>query len=227
MLKATFLGHAAVSLEANGKRLLIDPFLTGNPLAATTAADQSADAIFLTHGHDDHVGDGLDIARRTGALVVASFELAMYAAKQGLNVHPMHIGGRHDFGWFTIKLTPSLHGSSRVEDGLVYMGQATGGIITMGGATVYHPGDTGLTMEMQLIGRMNRLDLAFLPIGDNFTMGIDDAVEAVGMLRPARVVPMHYDTFDLIRADPEEFRAKVGSASEVVILRPGESIELG
>lgn len=226
MVKATFLGHAAVSLESDGKTLLIDPFLTGNPVAAARPGDVKADAIFVSHGHGDHVGDAVEIAKRTGATIVACYELAAYCQKQGATTHGMHIGGKHDFGWFVLKLTPAWHGSAVVGDTVVYTGTPTGAVITVGSRTIYHPGDTGLTMEMELIGRLNSLDLAFLPIGDNYTMGIDDAVEAVKMLKPAKVVPMHYDTFDLIRADPTEFAAKVGNLAEVVILRPGESLAL-
>jgi L-ascorbate metabolism protein UlaG (beta-lactamase superfamily) len=226
VVKATFLGHAAVSLESDGKTLLIDPFLTGNPVAAAKAGEVSANAIFLTHGHGDHLGDGLAIAKRTGCTIVACYELAAYCQMQGATTHAMHIGGKHDFGWFTLKLTPALHGSAVVGDTIICTGNPTGGIITMGGKTVYHPGDTGLTAEMEVIGRLNSLDLAFLPIGDNFTMGIDDAVEAVRMLKPVKVVPIHYDTFDLIRADPAEFAAKVGSLAEVVVLRPGDSVSI-
>jgi len=226
MVTATFLGHAAVSLETGGKTLLIDPFLTGNPAAAAKPGQVRADAVFLTHGHSDHIGDGLDIAKRSGCTIVACFELAAYCQKQGAKTHPMHIGGKHDFGWFTLKLTPAWHGSAVMGDTVIYTGTPTGGIVTMGGKTIYHPGDTGLTMEMELIGRLNLLNLAFLPIGDNFTMGIDDAVEAVKMLKPAKVVPIHYDTFDLIRADPAEFAAKVGSLAEVIVLRPGDSLSI-
>ncbi len=227
MVKATFLGHSAVSLEAEGKTLLIDPFLTGNPLAAAKATALSPDAIYVTHGHDDHVGDAIEIAKRTGCLVVACFELATYCQRRGAkNTHAMHIGGRKDFGWFRIKLTPALHGSAKMDDPPFYTGTPTGGLVDIGGATVLHTGDTGLSMEMELIGRLQKVDLAFLPIGDNFTMGVDDAVEAVRMIRPKRVVPIHYNTWGPISADPEEFRRKVGELAEVAILKPGESIEV-
>jgi L-ascorbate metabolism protein UlaG (beta-lactamase superfamily) len=226
VVNITFLGHSAVSLEADGKTLLVDPFLSGNPQAAVQASELNPDAIYLTHGHDDHVGDGVNIAQRTGCLVVACFELATYCQKHGCEAHPMHIGGKRDFGWFTLKLTPALHGSAKMSDPPIYMGNPTGGIITLGGRTIYHPGDTGLMMDMELIGRLHKIDLAFLPIGDNFTMGIDDAVEAVKMIKPAQVVPIHFNTFDVIEADPDEFAEKVGDLAEVTVLVPGESMEL-
>jgi L-ascorbate metabolism protein UlaG (beta-lactamase superfamily) len=139
----------------------------------------------------------------------------------------MHIGGRHDFGWFALKVTPALHGSAVMDDPPIYTGNPTGALVEIGGFTVYHAGDTGLSMEMELLGRLHSVDLAFLPIGDNFTMGAADAAEAVKMIRPAKVVPMHYDTFDVIGADPREFAARVGDLAEVIVLKPGESVTLG
>ncbi len=227
MLTATYLGHSAVQLEAAGKTLLIDPFLTGNPRASATRDEIRADAIFVSHGHDDHLGDTVPIARRCGSIVVACYELATYLQRRGCtNAAPMHIGGKRDFHWFTIRLTPSAHGSGKMDDPPIYTGPAVGALIEMGGFTVYHPGDTGLTIEMELIGRLRTIDLAFLPIGGNFTMDIDDAVEAVKMLGPKRVVPIHYNTIPQLACDPATFVAKVGSLAEVTLLEPGQALVL-
>lgn len=226
MVKITYYGHSAIALESAGKMLLVDPFLSGNPQAPVKASTLHPDAIYLTHGHDDHVGDGIDIAKRTGCPIVACFELATYCQRQRCQVHGMQIGGKRDFGWFTIKLTPAHHGSGKMTDPPVYTGNPTGGIIGMGGYNFYHAGDTGLMMDMELIGRLNSIDVAFLPIGDNFTMGIEDAVEAVRMIHPTRVVPIHFNTFDLIEADPRQFAERVGDLAEVTVLAPGESFVL-
>ena len=224
MPKATFLGHSCVMLQDGDHKLIIDPFLTGNELTSVKPEEIDVSHVLISHGHGDHVGDGIEIARRTGATVVANFELANLCAREGLNIHPMHIGGAHDFDFGRVKLTIAHHGGGYGEDASRYTGPPVGFLVTMGGKTVYHPGDTGLFYDMSLIGSMNDIELAFLPIGDNFTMGIDDAVKAVEFLRPKRVVPMHYDTFDVIKADPKKFAAKVKEA-QVVILKPGDTIE--
>ncbi len=224
MPQARFLGHSCVTLTHGDHRLIIDPFLTGNEKAAVKPGDIEVDYVLITHGHGDHVGDSLDIAKRCGATIIANYELANMCGKQGINVHPMHIGGAHEFPFGRVKLTIAHHGGGYGEDASIYTGPPVGFLITIGGKIVYHPGDTGLFMDMQLIGEMNNIELAFLPIGDNFTMGIDDAVKAVEMLRPRRVIPMHYDTFDVIKADPEAFVGKVKDA-QAMVLNPGDNID--
>lgn len=223
MPKAKFLGHSCVAITNGKHKLIIDPFLTGNDKAAITADKVEAQFILLTHGHGDHVGDALAIAKRTGATIIAGYELALLCAKDGASVHPMHIGGGHNFDFGRVKLTIAHHGGGYGEDASVYTGPPVGFLVTIGGKTVYHPGDTGLFLDMKLIGELNRIDLAFLPIGDNFTMGIDDAVKAVEFLKPKKVVPFHYGTFPIIEADPNEFAQKA-SWTEVVILKPGETV---
>jgi len=225
MLTLTYFSHSSFKLDDGTHTVLIDPFFTGNPTSPTKAEDESADFVVLTHAHGDHLGDGLDIARRSDALVIAVNELANEAAAQGARAHNMHIGGSYHFPFGRLKFTIAHHGSS-TNDGR-YMGEPAGVLITMDGKTVYHTGDTGLFMDMQLIGRMDRIDVMLVPIGDNFTMGIDDAVKAVEFVKPGLAIPMHYNTFPVIEADPEEFARKaqaVGVNSRV--LRYGEAIEL-
>ncbi len=225
MPQVKFLGHACVSITQDDHRLIIDPFLNDNPQAAVKADDIDVNYVLITHGHGDHVGDGITIAKRCNATVIASFELANMCAKEGCTIHPMHIGGRFnfDFGW--VKLTIAHHGGGHGEDASRYTGPPVGFLVNIGGKTIYHPGDTGLFYDMKLIGDRHRIDLAFLPIGDNFTMGVDDAVTAAEFLQAGKVVPFHYSTWPVIEGSPEEFAAKV-KGSEVVILNPGESVDL-
>lgn len=228
-MKVEFLGHSCFLIETGGKRIIIDPFLRGNPLAASSPDDLGKiDMILLTHGHGDHFGDALEISGKHKSVIAAPNELAVYCQMRGAPVHPMHIGGAYDFGWVKVKLTQAFHGSSVIdENGIQYTGMPCGFLVTAEGKTVYHAGDTGLFGDMEIIGRMNRIDLALLPIGDNFVMGADDAVEASVMLAPGAVVPMHYNTFDLIMQDPEKFCKKVrekGIACHV--MEPGGEIEI-
>jgi L-ascorbate metabolism protein UlaG (beta-lactamase superfamily) len=224
MPRATFLGHACVTLAHDNHRLIIDPFLSGNPLAAADPGEIDVQHILVSHGHGDHIGDAIAIAKRTGATIIASYELATLCAGEGAQTHPMHIGGAHEFDFGRVKLTIAHHGGGHGTDAARYTGPPVGFLVTLGGKTLYHPGDTGLFYDMKLIGEMNDIELAFLPIGDNFTMGISDAVKAVEFLRPRRVVPMHYDTFPVVSADPGAFARQVTDA-EVVILKPGESVD--
>ena len=224
MPTARFLGQSCITIQDGDHKIIIDPFLTGNPLAGAKQEDIACSHVLLTHGHGDHFGDTIEIAKRNDATVVATFELAAYCGSKGLKFHPMHIGGAHDFDFGRVKLTIAHHGGGLGENAEIYTGPPVGFLITMGGKTVYNAGDTGLFYDMKLIGEMNQIDLAFLPIGDNFTMGIDDAVKAVEFLKPKKVVPVHYNTFPLIEQDPQEFAGKVNTA-EVVVMNPGDSIE--
>jgi len=223
MLTITFHGHACFVLEADGRRVILDPFLMGNPAADITLYGlPKIDAVLLSHGHSDHLGDAIPIARRDGATVVAAFELAKFCEDRGARAHALHIGGAHDFPFGRVKLVPAFHGGQvHGDDAGRYTTTPCGLVVTLGGRTVYHCGDTGLTLEMQLLA--GRVDVMLVPIGDNYTMGIEDAARAVELVQPRVAIPMHYNTFDVIKADPEVFRRQVGGRAQVVVLGPGQS----
>lgn len=213
-MKITYLGHSACLVQTANHTLLIDPFITGNPLCDISADElPKIDYILLTHGHADHFGDTEALAKTHDATVIANFELAGYCESLGLKVHPMHIGGAAQFPFGEVKLTIAFHGSSLPgPEGLpIYLGQPAGLLVKSGGHTLYHAGDTALFMDMQLIGEMNAIDLAMLPIGDNFTMGIEDALKALEFLKPKHVVPIHFNTFPPIEVDAADFVEKAAA----------------
>ena len=224
-----FLGHATWLIESEGVKIVIDPFITGNPQSPVQVRDLfDVNYIIVTHGHGDHLGDTREIAVRSGATVVCNYEIGLYLGSKGVtNIHTMHIGGRakFDFGW--IKLTPAVHGSSIQErNSIIYGGMPAGVLIEIGGRRIYHAGDTGLTKDMELLAD-EMVDVALLPIGGNYTMDVYDAAKAVAMIKPKLAVPMHYGTFPVIEADPEEFVREVsrrGFSAKVV--RPGEWLQI-
>lgn len=222
----TWLGHSAFSMDIDGHKILFDPFLTGNPLAAASPEQVEAEMILLSHAHGDHVGDTIAIARRTGAKVVANAEIATWAQKQGVKSHPQNTGGGWDHGFVYVKQTIAFHSSS-FPDGS-YGGQPNGFVLTSKNRQrIYFAGDTALFSDMQLIGEAG-IDVAFLPIGDNYTMGTDDALQAVKLIRPKYVVPMHYNTFELIMADVAGWANRINNetGAQPIILDPGGSYHL-
>ena len=222
----TWYGHACFQFQVGGSRLLVDPFLTGNPQAPIGPDDVAADVILVSHGHGDHVGDAVAIAKRTGALVIANFEIQNWLAAQGVeNTHPMHIGGGRDFNWGRVKLTMAQHGSM-LPDGS-YGGNPCGFLFYLEDKKIYHACDTGLFYDMKLIGEEG-IDLAILPIGDNFNMGPADALRATELIQPKQVVPIHYNTFEVIEQDPHAWAGQVKKQTGVTVkvMSPGEAITL-
>ncbi len=229
MLKVTFLGHAAFCLESDGTQLLIDPFLTGNPKAKAKPEDFRPGFIVLSHGHGDHVGDTVAIAKRARAKVIATFELGNWLGSQGVDAVPMGYGGWARFPFGAVKFTQAIHSSSATgDDGKpIYLGEPAGILLDFHGKRVYHAGDTALFSDMRLIGEDAPIDLACLPIGEHFVMGPKDGAKAVEFLKPKRVVPMHYGTFPVLYGDPKEFaRLAEGKGAEISILEAGDSLEL-
>ena len=225
-IKITWYSHACFLIDTGSGKLLTDPFLTGNPLATIQPEEIDPDYILVSHGHGDHVGDTIPIAKRTGATVISNFEIQNWLVGQGIEkAHPQHIGGGFDYPWGRVKLTTALHGSA-LPDGS-YGGNPCGFLFYIHGKKIYHACDTGLFYDMKLIGEEG-IDLAILPIGDNFTMGPDDALRAVKLIEPDQVVPIHYDTFDIIKQDPNDWANKVREETKatVLVMKPGDTIEL-
>lgn len=228
-MKITYLSHSCFLVETSTHRLIIDPFLSGNPLATTKSADVECDFILVSHGHEDHLGDAVEISQRTGATIVANFEVATTCAGRGAkNVHPMNPGGGWNFPFGRVKMTVAHHSSSnQTPDGFLYLGNPCGILILADDKTIYHAGDTALFGDMKLIGDLNRIDAAMLPIGDNFTMGAEDAAIAAEFLQAGLSIPMHFNTFDLIKADPLDFVKKVeAKGRRAKALAVGESVDV-
>jgi L-ascorbate metabolism protein UlaG (beta-lactamase superfamily) len=225
MVKLTYHGHSAFEIKSDKYNLLIDPFFSGNKHAKVKPENIKADYIILTHAHGDHLGDTFEIAKKNNATVIAVNELANYVAEKGCKAHNMHIGGGFNFPFGRVKFTIAHHGSSCPEG--TYMGEPAGVVVSTGGKNIYHAGDTGLFLDMKLIGEITPLDVAIVPIGDNFTMGIDDAVKAIEFLNPRLAIPIHYNTFGVIEANPDEFKRKVESIGKKCTVIPfGNSIEI-
>ncbi|HPS64047.1 MAG TPA: metal-dependent hydrolase [Ignavibacteria bacterium] len=225
-MKITYHSHSFVQIENDSFSILIDPFISGNPASKISKDDISkCDYIILTHGHGDHYGDTEYLAKKFGATVIATFELAGYATKKGLKSHPLNIGGGYNFPFGRVRLTMAHHSSSTIDGN--YAGESAGVLIHMDGKVIYHAGDTCLFDDMKNIGMTNKIDYAFLPIGDNFTMGVDEAVKAVEYIRARVTVPIHYNTFEVIKADAGDFCRKVQSiGKKCLIMNPEDIINI-
>lgn len=217
-MKITWLGHSAVKIEAS-KIIYIDPFLTGNPAASMRPEEATkADLVIVTHDHGDHLGDAFPICKQTGATLISQHEVAVKAQEEGITAEGMNIGGTVESQGVKVHMVQAVHTAE--------CGDPTGVVVEVDGKVIYHAGDTGLTYDMKLVGEFFSPDLSFLPIGDRYTMGINSAVKAVEFCETKKVIPIHYDTFPIVEADPQAFKAKVGDMAEVIILRPGESYDL-
>ena len=226
-MKITFYGHASFGVEINGKHLLFDPFITPNPKASEIDINTlPADYILITHGHQDHVADVEAIARRTGATLVSNFEIISWFAEKGLDKgHPMNHGGKWNFDFGSVKYVNAVH-SSKLPDGSGG-GNPGGFVIESSEGNFYYSGDTALHYDMKLLGEFHQLDFAFLCMGDNFTMGVDDSVIASNFVNVNRVIGMHYDTFGYIEINHDEAKAKFQNAGkELILLNIGESTNL-
>ncbi|ANU23687.1 metal-dependent hydrolase [Planococcus donghaensis] len=226
-MNVSYHGHSVVKIKTGKFTILIDPFISGNKLTDLKVADEKPDAILLTHAHNDHVGDTVELAKNNNAQVIAPVELANYLSSQGVDAVGMNLGGAHNFDFGVVKFTKAFHSSSFTTDEgeVVYGGMPAGILFKAEGKTIYHAGDTEVFGDMKMLGERNDIDVAFLPIGDYFTMGPEDAAYAVELLKPKMVVPIHYNTFPPIEQDPEHFKSLVKDV-QVNILQPGENVDL-
>ncbi len=226
-MKVTWLGHAAFLIEGS-KKVVIDPFLSGNPSCPLKPQDLHVDVVAVTHGHGDHLGDAAEISTQCNAPVICIHELSRYLFTQGVNAIGMNIGGTAEVRGVKFTMVNAVHSADVEENGrLISTGCSAGFVVEMDGVRIYHTGDTDVFTDMQLIGELYSPDIMLLPIGDWYTMGIKGAVKALEFIRPELAIPMHYNTFPAIKQDPMEFKrlAEAQTDVKVVVLNPGESIE--
>lgn len=227
-MNITYFGQSVLLVEHGQDAIIIDPFINGNPHTNIKVEDINVNYIYVTHGHEDHLGDTVELAKRNNATVIAPVELATWISWQGVNVVPMHIGGEKEFSFGKLKLIEAIHGSSIVDEEkkqIINVGPASGVLLKIAGKTIYHAGDTALFRGMKTLGEYEQIDLAYLPIGNHFTMGIDDAVIAADWINAKQVVPIHYNTFPAIEADPNEFINKL-TKKNGMIQEPNTTISL-
>ena len=225
-MKITWLGHACFLLEGS-KKVLIDPFLTGNPTAPVKPDELDVDVILVTHGHGDHLGDAVEISKRCKAPIDCIYELSVLLSRKGAETIGMNVGGTLRFDDVSVTMVKAVHSADVVESEIISAGDPVGFVVNMDGVSVYHAGDTDVFMDMKLIGELHEPKVALLPIGDLYTMGIKGALKAIELIKPEIVVPMHYNTFPAIRQNPEELKAEAEKMGvKVVILKPGESLEV-
>ena len=220
-MKCMYYGHSAFSLSAENTTILFDPFITDNPWTTVSPSSITCQYIFISHAHGDHYGDTEEIAKANDALIISTAEVAGKARMAGCNAHAMHIGGKADFPFGSIRLTPALHGSG------IAGGMACGCLLEFAGKRIYYAGDTGLYSDMKLHSRFGPIDVAFLPIGDNFTMGMEDAALAASWIQPKMVIPIHYGTWPVVNADPAFYKKMTEETYSVPvhIVPPGTEYE--
>lgn len=225
MANLTYIGHSAFFIENSTCGILIDPFISQNPLAKFDMNNKKITDIIVTHGHGDHLGDAVPISKSTGAVISAIFELANWCAAHGANANPVQMGGLLNYNWGKLRFVPAFHSNS-TPDGK-YAGMPTGVILEINGKKIYHCGDTCLSSEMKVIGEVYKPDIMLVPIGSHFTMDIDDAVLAAEWTGVKTVIPMHYNTFPPIQSDPQMFKTKLKDKGiECIVLAPGEKISI-
>jgi len=225
-MKIVWLGHAAFLIKGS-KKVLIDPFITGNPTSPVKPEDICPDLIVVTHGHGDHLGDTIEISKKCGSPVLCIHELSKYLSKRGIESIGMNIGGTAILKGISVTMVNALHSADIVEnDDIISTGTPSGVIVDLDGVRIYHTGDTDVFLDMQLIGELHSPNVMLLPIGDWYTMGIKGAVKAIELVKPDIAIPMHYNTFPVVEQNPEEFKEAVkekGVKTKVVVLKPGES----